>query len=84
MLFAVWSRSCLSASLTQVVGCAQVSLADVNERLVDGQKNLFYLCTPTKALATASPYFEAFDAAGVEVRSRSLSLGRCLLLSVSD
>ena len=64
---AVGSRSCLSASLTQVVGCAQVSLADVNERLVDGQKNLFYLCTPTKALATASPYFEAFDAAGVEV-----------------
>ena len=61
-----------------------MSLADVNERLVDGQKNLFYLCTPTKALATASPYFEAFDAAGVEVRFRSLSLGRCLLLSVPD
>ena len=44
-----------------------VSLAQVNERVVDGQKHIFYLATPSRELATSSPYFEAFDAADVEV-----------------
>jgi TNF receptor-associated protein 1 len=44
-----------------------VSLAQVNERVVEGQKNIFYLATPSRELATSSPYFEAFDAADVEV-----------------
>ena len=39
----------------------------MNERVIEGQRNLFYLTVPSKALASSSPYFEAFDAAGVEV-----------------
>jgi hypothetical protein len=44
-----------------------VSLAQVNERVVENQRNIFFLTTPSKELAASSPYFEAFEAAGVEV-----------------
>ena len=44
-----------------------VSLADVNGRCVEGQKNIFYLSAPSRAAAEESPYYEAFQAKGVEV-----------------
>jgi len=44
-----------------------VSLDEVISRAPAGQKKLYYLSAPTRALAEASPYYEVFKRANVEV-----------------
>eukprot|EP00118_Oscarella_pearsei_P003593 m.14997 g.14997 ORF g.14997 m.14997 type:complete len:686 (+) comp26085_c0_seq2:58-2115(+) len=43
------------------------SLTDYVSRMKSGQKNIYYLCVPTRELAEASPYYEPLQAEGHEV-----------------
>jgi len=43
------------------------SLDEYIERLPEGQNEIFYLCVPSRPLAEASPYYEAFKAKNKEV-----------------
>ncbi len=44
-----------------------VSFADYQARMKEGQEKIYYLLAPSLAAATASPHLEAFRAKGVEV-----------------
>lgn len=44
-----------------------VSFDDYISRAAVEQKDIYYLCAPNRALAEASPYFEAFQKRGLEV-----------------
>jgi len=44
-----------------------ISFDDYISRLSTGQKEIFYICAPSRALAESSPYFESFKAKDMEV-----------------
>jgi TNF receptor-associated protein 1 len=46
---------------------APVSIDEVASRCTAGQKKLYYLSAPNRAMAELSPYYEVFKRAGVEV-----------------
>ena len=46
---------------------AQTSFEEYIERMGPEQKEVYYLTAPNRALAEASPYYEAFSAKGIEV-----------------
>ncbi|XP_022086790.1 heat shock protein 75 kDa, mitochondrial-like isoform X2 [Acanthaster planci] len=43
------------------------SLQDYASRMKAGQRNIYYICAPSRELAESSPYFEAFQRQGHEV-----------------
>lgn len=45
----------------------QVSLTDYCSRMQAGQRDIFYLCAPSRQLAETSPYFEVLKKRNVEV-----------------
>ena len=53
-------------SSTQPAG-EKVSLAEYGGRMRPGQRDIFYLAAPSRALAESSPYYEAMKKRDVEV-----------------
>ena len=44
-----------------------MTLAEYSNRMRPGQRDIYYLATPSRALAESSPYFEAMKKRDVEI-----------------
>jgi TNF receptor-associated protein 1 len=57
----------LRVESSKTVGTEMASFEEYVDRMAANQKSIFYLCAPSRQLAEASPYYEAFKSKGVEV-----------------
>lgn len=57
----------LRMETSKTIGTEMTSFEEYVERMAPKQNSIFYLSAPSRQLAEASPYFEAFKSKGVEV-----------------
>lgn len=57
----------LRVETSKTISSEMTSFDEYVERMAPKQNSIFYLCAPSRQLAEASPYFEAFKEKGVEV-----------------
>lgn len=58
---------CLRFESSETEAGKLTSLEDYVARMKEGQREIYYLCAPSRQLAESSPYYESFKAKGWEV-----------------